>query len=124
MTRATVLILKMGGKPYDIYRKTLKIDPDSGADIVNYSKAEKVLAWIQPTSAGSSTKGIVLENSVSGDSVIADFFMFHEKILNEHDRIQYNGLWFEIRAIEPWQSSFMSFYKSYLVKVDNENTRS
>lgn len=124
MSRAILLIKKMGGTLYDIYQKSTATDPDTGADIVEYAKANSILAWIQPTSAGSGRKGIVLQDSASGDSITADFFMFHEKPVNEFDRIQYLGSWYEIRAIEPWNASFMNFYKSYLVKVDNEDYRS
>lgn len=121
MGRSNILIKKMGGILYDIYRETLTIDPDSGADILTYSKVDSVLGWIQPTGTGSSTKGVVLQDSSSGDSVVADFFIFHEKPLQEHDRLQYLGLLLEVRAIEPWKASFMNFYKSYLVKVNNED---
>ena len=104
------MIKKMGGKIYDIFSETITIDPDTGADNVKYSK----------TGSGGSVKGIVLQDNRSGDSKISDFFMYHEKILKEHDRVFYGKYWYEIRAIEPWESSFMKFYKSYLVKVDGQ----
>ena len=124
MSRVTGLILQMGGKPYDIYRKSVTTDPDSGADIIEYSKTLSALCRIQPASTDGGGKGVVLQNSDAGDSIIADFFMYHETPLKVHDRVQYGGMWCEIRVIEPWQASFMKFYKSSLVKVDNENNRS
>ena len=120
MSRAKFLIKKMGGKIYDIFSETITIDPDTGADNVKYSKTDSVLAYIQPTGSGGSVKGIVLQDNRSGDSKISDFFMYHEKILKEHDRVFYGKYWYEIRASEPWESSFMKFNKSYLVKVDGQ----
>lgn len=124
MSRASLLIKKMGGIMYDIYAENLSIDPDTGADIVEYTQYTSVLAWIQPTGSESNVKGVVLNDSLSGDSITAEFFMYHENPLSNHDRVQYKGIWFEIRAIEPWQAQFMKFYKSYLVKVDDEDNRS
>lgn len=121
MSRAKLLILRMGGKQYPIFEVQTTTDPDSGADISKYSEYTKVLAWIQPTGASGSTKGIILNDSEAGDSVTADIFMYHETILKPHDRIQYKGKWYEIRAIEDWETSFLHFYKSYLVKVDSQN---
>lgn len=120
MSRAKVLILKTGGRKYPIYRSESATDPDSGADIVSYSLYKEVLAWIQPTGSESSVKGVVLNESPGGDSVTAEAFMYHEEGLQNHDRVQDKGIWYEIRAIEPWECSFLKFWKSYLVKVVDE----
>ena len=119
MSRAELLIKKMGGTKYDIFAEDTTIDPDTGADIVEYAKYKTILAWIQPTGSEGSVKGVVLNDNNAGDSMTAEYFMYHEEQLNNHDRILYKDVWFEIRAFEPWEASFMKFFKSYLVKVDN-----
>ena len=108
----------MGGKKYPFYTKKISVDPDSGADIITYSQTSEVLAFIQSTGTSGDVKGIVLSDNKSGDVITADFFMFAEKKLDEHNRVKYRDLMYEIRAVEPWESSFMNFWKFYLVKVD------
>lgn len=118
MSRAKVLLLKMGGKTYETLCPKNKTDADTGADIVEYKPYKKILAYIQPSGSQGSVKGINLQDSISGDTVNADFYMYHETELSLHDRLIYRNILYEIRAIEPWESSFMNFYKSYLVMVD------
>lgn len=120
MGRATFLIKQMGGSKYDIYRSTLTIDANSGADIVSYAYNQTVLGYIQPTATHDGKKGIALLDNESGDEIIASYYIYHDTPLNNHDRLQYNGFWYEIRAIEDWNSSFMKFWKSYLVEVENQ----
>lgn len=121
MSRATVLLLQMGAKRYEIQRKTKIIDPDSGADIVKYLPLDKkVLGWIQPTGSESNVKGIFLQSSSAGDGTVAEFFMYHETDLEEHDRVLYKDVLYDVRAIEPWECSFFKYWKSYLVRVDGQ----
>ena len=124
MSRAELLIKQMGGTRYDIFTETITTDPDTGADIVKYAKINTVLGWIQPTGSEGSVKGVVLNDSEAGDSVTAEYFMYAEKPLSNHDRVLYKDFWFEVRAFEPWEASFMKFFKNYLVKVDNADTAS
>ena len=121
MTRARYLIKVMGGVKYDIYRSTLTTDATSGADIVTYNFAQTVLGYIQPTGSEGSVKGIVLHDNHSGDEAIAEYFIYHDVALENHDRLFYNNRWYEIRAVENWKSSFMKFWKSYLIEVSDEN---
>lgn len=120
MGRATYLIKTMGGIKYDIYRSTITTDPNSGADIVEYDKIGAVLGYVQPTGSEGNVKGIVLHDDVSGDEAISEYFIYHDVPLENHDRLQYKGLWYELRAVEDWQSSFMKFWKSYLIEVENQ----
>ena len=120
MSRATLLIKKMGGTIYNIYAENLSVDPDTGADIVEYTQYTSVLAWIQPTGSESNVKGVVLNDSLSGDSITAEFFMYHETDLEEHDRVLYKDVLYDVRAIEPWECSFFKYWKSYLVRVDGQ----
>ena len=124
MSRAELLIKKMGGTKYDIFAEDTTIDPDTGADIVEYAKYKTILAWIQPTGSEGSVKGVVLNDNNAGDSVTAEYFMYTKDPLKNHDRVQYEGYWFEVRAFEPWKASFMKFFKNYLVKVDNADITS
>lgn len=119
MGRATYLIKIMGGIKYDIYRPTINIDPLSGADNVTYAFNQSVLGYIQPTSGGE-VKGVYLRDTHSGDEIIAEYFIYHDTPLENHDRLQYMGKWFEIRAVENWESSFMKYWKSYLIEVENQ----
>lgn len=111
----------MGGTKQAIYRSTLTSDPDSGADIVSYDYYKDVLGYIQPTGSEGSVKGIVLHDSHSGDEAVAEYFLYHDEPLENHDRLKYNGKDYEIRAVEDWRSSFMKFWKSYLIEVADEN---
>ena len=120
MTRATYLIRTMGGKKYDIYRPTEMTDPTTGADIVEYAFYKKVLGYIQPCDAVDGVKGIVLRDTEGGDESIAGYVIFHNEPLQNHDRLQYEGKTFELRTVENWQSSFMKFWKSYLIELPNE----
>jgi len=120
MGRATFLIKQMGGVKYDVYRSALTIDSNSGADIVAYTFNQAILGYIQPTSTNDGKKGVALLDDVSGDEIISSYYIYHDGPLENHDRLQYNGLWYEIRAIEDWHSSFMKYWKSYLVEVENQ----
>ena len=111
----------MGGVKREIYRSTSSTDSNTGADIVEYSLYKDVLGYIQPTGSEGSVRGIVLHDTVSGDDSVAEYFIYHDEPLENHDRLQYNGKWYEIRAIENWESSYMKFWKSYLIEVANEN---
>ena len=124
MSRAELLIKQMGGTKYDIFTETMTTDSDTGADILKYANTNTVLGWIQPTGSEGSVKGVVLNDSEAGDSVTAEYFMYTEKPLSNHDRVLYKDFWFEVRAFEPWEASFMKFFKNYLVKVDNADTAS
>jgi len=88
--------------------------------MLNIPKQTLFLLIFNRQAPAGGGKGMFLQDNRSGDSKISDFFMYHEKILKEHDRVFYGKYWYEIRAIEPWESSFMKFYKSYLVKVDGQ----
>lgn len=120
MSRARFLIKTMGGVKYDIYRPTETTDPDTGADIVAYTFWQSVLGYIQPVNPVDGVKGIVLRDTLGGDELISGYVMYHDVPLENHDRLQYNGLTYEIRNIENWNSSFMKFWKSYLIEVPNE----
>ena len=121
MSRARYLIRTMGGINRKIFRPKETTDPNTGADIVNYSLYKSVLGYIQPVDAVDGVKGVVLRDTLGGDEAIAGYIMYHDEPLNDHDRLEYNGKWFELRQVEDWESSFMKFWKSYLIEVPNEN---
>lgn len=110
----------MGGSKYSIYRPTSIIDPTTGADIVEYAFYKKVLGYVQPTNPVDGVKGIVLRDTEGGDDAVSGYVFYHDEKLENHDRLQYNGKTYELRTIENWESSFMKFWKSYLIEMPNE----
>lgn len=110
----------MGGTKYDIYRPQETIDPDTGGEVVSYALFESVLGYVQPVDAVDGVKGIVLRDTEGGDEAVSGYVFYHDTPLFTHDRLNYNGKTYEIRQIENWQSSFMKFWKSYLIEVPDE----
>ena len=117
-----ILIKKAGGQMYGVYRANVEIDPFSGSSITSFPSEPnlEVLAYIQPTGSQGAVKGIQVKNSTAGDSAIDEYFMYSNVEIKEKDRIKYNGIFFEARSVEYWQSKKLSHYKSYLTKVDGQ----
>lgn len=118
-----VIIKKAGGAAYGVYRPKKEIDPDSGSDVITIpdSPSFEILAYIQPTGASGSVKGVSLKNTTSGDETIADYYMYHSNQVKSKDRVLFDGLFYEIRSTEKWKASYMEYFKSYLVKVDGQD---
>ena len=47
--------------------------------------------------------------------------MYSKEQRFDKERIFYNGFFYDIRGVEYHDNGYIKFYKSYLVKVDNQN---
>lgn len=119
------LILKMGGKYYELYKPLTVKNPATGSKGKDFVKVEpNLFAMIQPTGSKSNVRGEQLQATPNqGDIKIADYFMYTEDEMIEKDRVLYKGKFYEIRSCEEWELNFLKFYKSYLMRVDNQNVK-
>ncbi len=112
----TVLKLN-GGKMYDIWAATEKKNPQAGSKVKRYEYLTNVFAVIQPP----SSNGFALAPTAdSGDKIVSDLVMYSKHERKEKERVLYRNLFYEIRSIEYYDNGILKFYKSYLVKVDNQ----
>lgn len=116
-------ILKINGaRFYEVWKAMPVKNPVTGSKGKKYSYFTQVYAVIQPTGTSGSVKGITLQDTQNaGDVKIADYFMFSKEERFEKERIFYKGKYYEIRSIEDYDNGYLKFYKSYLVKVDNQD---
>lgn len=116
-------ILKINGaRFYEVWSSQEIKNASTGAKGRQYSYLTQVYAVIQPTGSKGSVKGITLQDTPnSGDKKIADFFMYHKEERTEKERIYYKGKFYEIRSVEPYDNGYLKYYKSYLVRVDNQS---
>lgn len=115
-------ILKINGaRFYEVWSSQGIKNAETGSKGRKYSYLTQVYAVIQPTGSRGSVKGITLiDTPESGDKKIADFFMYHKEKRTEKERIYYKDKFYEIRSIEPYDNGYLKYYKSYLVRVDNQ----
>lgn len=112
----TILSLN-GGRMYDIWTATEKKNPQAGSKVKTYQYSTNVYAVIQPP----KSSGLALAPTVdSGDKIVSDLIMYSKHERKEKERVLYRGLFYEIRSIEYYDNGILKFYKSYLVKVDNQ----
>lgn len=116
-------ILKINGaKFYEVHSYQEVKNSVTGSKGKSYSYLTQVYAIIQPTGTSGSVKGISLQDTTnSGDKKIADYFMYSKEQRFDKERIFYNGFFYDIRGVEYHDNGYIKFYKSYLVKVDNQN---
>jgi hypothetical protein len=118
-------VLKLNNaKFYEIHSYQEIANPVTGSKGKEYAYLTQTYAYIQPTGSKGNVKGVMLQNTRnSGDKVVADLFMYHKEKRNEKERVLYQGLFYEIRSVEYYDNDYLKFYKSYLVKVDNQNVK-
>lgn len=114
----TVLNLN-GGKMYDIWVATEKKNPEAGSKIKTYEYYTNVYAVIQPNEKGMA----LLSTANAGDKTTSDLVMYSKHERFEKERVLYRNFFYEIRSIEYYDNGILKFYKSYLVKVDNQNVK-
>lgn len=114
----TVLNLN-GGKMYDIWVATEKKNPEAGSKIKTYEYYTNVYAVIQPNEKGMA----LLPTANAGDKTTSDLVMYSKHERFEKERVLYRNFFYEIRSIEYYDNGILKFYKSYLVKVDNQNVK-
>lgn len=118
-------VLKLNNaKFYDVYTYQEITNSVTGSKGKEYAFYTPMYAFIQPTGSKGNVKGVMLQDTRnSGDRAVADLFMYHKEKRNEKERILYKDTFYEIRSIEYYDNDYLRYYKSYLVKVANQNVK-
>ena len=116
------IILKMNGaKKYPIWAKTEDKNPTTGSKIKTYSHVTNLYAVVQETGTSKNIKGLSLQPTQNqGDTKNADAVMYSKKRRELKERVLFKNLYYEIRGIEDFDNGLLKYYKSSLVKVDNQ----
>ena len=104
------IIKYFSNKKYKLYKRTLKIDPQSGGSIVKWVADREIPGYFEPNEN--------LVGSQAGNKYGIKGVFYSEEKLNPSDRILINDNVFEIRDIEFRQMFRLSYYKGYLVNTD------
>lgn len=124
MSLVDTLLNLNGAKMYDVWVATEKKNPKSGSKIKTYEYLTNVYAVIQATGSLNTVKGFALAPTPdAGDKTTSDLVMYSKHERFEKERILYRNLFYEIRSIEYYDNGLMQYYKSYLVKVDNQDDK-
>lgn len=106
-----------GAKMYDVWAATEKKNPQSGSKVKTYQYLTDVYASIQ----NGSSKGLSLTATPnSGDKITSELIMYSKYERSPKERVLYHNLVYEIRSVEYYDNGILKYYKSYLVKVDNQ----
>ena len=113
-------ILKLNGaRSYEVHAATSIKNATTGGKGKKYEYLTQVYACISPK--GSNIQGLILQATPdAGDIKLSDFVMISAEERFEKERILYRGLFYEIRSVENPDNGILRFFKSYLVKVDNQ----
>lgn len=119
----TVLRLN-GAKMYDVWVAKEAKDPTSGSKTKTYLYEMSIRAVIQATGSLNTVKGFALSPTTdAGDQVNSDVVMYSKIERHLKDRVLYRNAFYEIRSVELYDNGVMKYYKSYLVRVDNQNDK-
>lgn len=106
---------------YDIWAATEKKNPQSGTKIKTYQYLTNIYAVIQSTGSLNTVKGFTLSPTPnSGDKKTANLVMYSKHERFEKERVLYCNVFYEIRNIEYYNNGILKYYKSSLVRVDNQ----
>lgn len=121
MSLIDTLLNLNGGKMYDIWAADEKKNPQTGSKVKTYQYLTNIYAVIQSTGSLNTVKGLALSSTPnSGDKITSDLVMYSKHERFEKERVLYRNLFYEIRSIEYYNNGILQYYKSYLVKVDNQ----
>lgn len=114
MTGFDFILKQLGAENIQIYEKTIRIDSESGADIITYEPTHVILGCIQPSA------GLVINNTPAGGDIHADLILYTQCEINEFARIHYRSGVYEIRKIKYESPNFLKHFKYELVKVSEK----
>ena len=116
------IILKMNGaRKYYIWGMRETKNPTTGSKVKTYSHVTNLYAVIQETGTSKNIKGLSLQPTQNqGDTKNADAAMYSKKKRELKERVLFKNLYYEIRGIEVFDNGLLKYYKSSLVKVDNQ----
>ncbi len=104
------IIKFFSNKKYKLLKRTVKIDETSGASISKWDFYKEISGYYEPVENLIGTE--------AGNKYGITGVFYSEEKLAPADRIEINGILFEIRESEFWQMRGLSYYKGYLVKTD------
>ncbi len=110
------IINYFSNKKYKLQKKTTEIDTLSGASFSRRTPAGEISGYFVPGNPDSVT-GTDVGNKYDINGVF-----YTDSRIDLTDRVEINGIVYEVREVEFWQMPYMSYYKGYLVKTD-ENVR-
>lgn len=106
-----------GARKYSIWAMAETKNPTTGSKVKTYSYVTNLYAVVQET----GTKGLSLQPTKNqGDTKNADAIMYSKKRRKLKERVLFNNLYYEIRKIKDFDNGLLKYYKSSLVKVDNQ----
>ena len=108
------IINYFSNKKYKIFRKNTEIDPTSGASISKWDLAGEISGYFTPENSDT-----LVGSAVGNKYDINGVFYTHSKI-SLSDRILVEDIVYEVRETEFWQLPYISYYKGYLVKTDED----
>lgn len=112
------IILKMNGaRKYSIWAMTETKNPTTGSKVKTYSHVTNLYAVVQETGISSLS---LQPTQNQGDTKNADAVMYSKKRRELKERVLFKNLYYEIRGIEDFDNGLLKYYKSSLVKVDNQ----
>lgn len=101
-------------KKYKIYSKT--ITPNGACDSIAWAERDTVSAYIEPLN------GEKLLGTEAGNKTNISLIIYTKDIINNGERIRIseseNSGMYEIQQREFYRMPFISYYKGYLVKTD------
>lgn len=100
---------------YKIYRQ--EITPKGAGDTLNWVECRSIKAYVEPIN------GEKLLISETGKQSGISLIIYSRELINTGERIYIpysdkNSCWFEIQQCEFYKLPFFSYYKGYLVKID------
>lgn len=116
------VILKLNGsKNYQVWGASSSNNPTTGSKTKTYVCISNIYAVIQETGTRKNVNGLNLEATQNeGDIKKSDLVMYSKNKRNLKERILFQNLYYDIRGIESFDNGLLKYYKSYLVKVDNQ----
>lgn len=106
-----------GAKIYDIWVSKEEKNPKTGSKIKTYVYSTNIYAVIQGKDFS------LVPTTDAGDKKNSDLVMYSKHERFEKERVLYRNLFYEIRSVEYYNNGIMRYYKSYLVKVDNQDDK-
>lgn len=118
-------ILKLNGaRFYEVHAATTVKNPTTGAKGKAYQYLTQVFAFIQSTSSLRNIQGLTLQPTAdAGDLKTAEYIMYSKEERFEKERILCRGNFYEIRNVDNPDNGILSYFRSFLTKVDNQPTR-
>ncbi len=95
-------------RKYELYKR--KITQKGAGELVEWQKDCDIQAYIEPAQS--------LEGSELGDYTDSELVLYTTSPIKNSEIVKIGDDFYEIRSTEFWQIPYMTYYKGYLVKTD------